>query len=391
MIEIKNKFECCGCAACANVCPKDAISMVEDEYGFKYPKINKEKCVECGLCQKVCPIINKKIVENLPKSYACINQDEDIRQQSSSGGIFSLIANWILKQNGVVFGAAFDKEFNLNHIWIERTEELYRLRTSKYFQSNINASYKEARKFLDNGRLVLFTGTPCQIEGLKSYLNKEYCNLYTQDIICHGVPSPKVWRKYKEFRKKKDGQVPNAINFRNKDKGWHTFSLKFSYEQNIYAKTQNRDIFMQAFLNNLCLRDSCYKCSFKKYNRVSDITLADFWGIENINEELNDDKGTSLVIVNSNKGEEIFNSIKSHCILEKVSLDEAIKYNSSFIASVPYNESRDDFFKELDDLDFDTLVKKYVPQVKVYRSVLGKIKRVIKKLIRVFMKNRINE
>ena len=383
MINIKDKSKCSGCTACMNKCPKDAIYMQEDENGFKYPIVDKEKCIECGLCERICPVLNNKNVLNKPKAFACTNSDEEIRKNSSSGGVFTLIANYIIKRNGVVFGAAYDEEFDLKHIYVEKEKDLYKLRTSKYLQSYIGDMYKKAKSFLDEKRLVLFTGTPCQIEGLKAFLGKEYENLYTQDIICHGVPSPKVWRKYKEFRKIKDNDKPLNINFRNKDNGWHKFNLKFDYAEKSYYKNQTEDIYMKAFLSDLCLRDSCYACSFKKYNRLSDITLADFWGIETLKPELDDNKGLSLVIVNSDKGNNLLNSVKDNCaIFEEVDINAAIERNKSFIKSVHKNKYRQAFFDELDQQEFDYLVKKYVKKAPFIKRVLGKVKRIVKKIIK---------
>ena len=277
MLEIENKEKCSGCHACYSVCPTKAIEMVKDEKGFKYPVIDQPKCVNCHLCEKTCPIINKKIVDNEPKAYSCYNKNNEVRSKSSSGGIFTLIASKILEKNGVVFGASFNNKFMVEHIYVEKEEELYKIRGSKYLQSIIGDSYKQAKKFLEEGRYVLFTGTPCQIEGLLSYLNKDYENLITQDIICHGVPSPKVWNKYLEYREKEDGEIPLEINFRSKENGWKNYNLKFRYNGHEYKNNQNTDKYMQAFLKNVSLRESCYNCSFKKINRLSDITLADFW------------------------------------------------------------------------------------------------------------------
>lgn len=380
MIKITDKSKCCGCSACYNICPKNAIEMVEDENGFKYPVVDKEKCINCGLCEKVCPIINQKKVNNEPVAYACINKDERIRQESSSGGIFSLLAEFVLDKGGKVFGAAFDNEFNLEHIYIEKKEELYKLRTSKYLQSNIGNTFRKVKEFLDSEKLVLFTGTPCQIEGLKAFLKKDYDNLITQDFICHGVPSPKVWRKYREYRKNTDRRSPKNINFRDKDKGWHTFSLRFDYDNKAYSKTQNQDVFMKAFLSNLCLRDSCYNCKFKKYNRISDITLADFWGIEHINKKLDDNKGVSLVIVNSQKGQKIFDIIKERCIFESVNIDDAIKYNPSFTSSVNMNKKRKEFFERIDYENFQKLVNELNPKPNIIKRVYYKLKNIIKKI-----------
>lgn len=382
MIDIKNKEQCCGCHACYNICPKNAIIMQEDEKGFRYPIIDRDKCIQCGLCEKVCPIIKNAQIQNEPIAYAAYNKDEEIRKVSSSGGIFTLLAEVILEEKGVVFGASFNKKHEVYHTYIENKNELDKLRGSKYLQSSINDTYKKAQEFLKNGRYVLFTGTPCQIEGLKSFLRKDYDKLYTQDIICHGVPSPKVWNKYIQFREKKDREEPTKISFRNKDGGWKLFNMKFEYSNFEYRKNENEDIYMQAFLRNTTLRDSCYNCSFKKKNRISDITLADFWGIENILPEMDDNKGTSLVIVNSEKGQELLNKIIEKMIYKRVDLDSALKYNPSMTNSVNKEKNREKFFENLDKIEFDKLVKKYTYKPNIIRRIIGKIKMTIKKVIK---------
>ena len=374
MINIKEKIDCCGCHACFNACPVNAIKMIEEEKGFKYPVVDKEKCINCGLCDKVCPIINNKKIENTPVAYACYNKDEEIRKNSSSGGIFTLIASNIIKNNGVVFGVAFDNEFNVKHIMVEKVEDLEKLRGSKYVQSDIGDTYKKAKECLEEGREVLFTGTPCQIEGLKTYLRKDYENLYTQDIICHGVPSPKVWNKYKEYRENKDKDIPINISFRNKDNGWQYFNLKFLYNKKEYKRNKIEDLFMKSFLQNMSLRDSCYACSFKKYNRLSDITLADFWGIDNILSELNDNKGISLVIVNSEKGQAMIKNIKDNIFVKEVNIEEALKFNPSMIKSASKNQHREDFFKDLECEKFDKVVNKYATKTNIVVKILRKIK-----------------
>lgn len=382
MIKIENKENCCGCWACANICPKDAITMVEDEKGFKYPKIDKEKCINCGLCEKVCPIINNKSVKREVKAYACFNKNLETRMNSSSGGIFSLIANYILDLNGIVFGAQFDKEFNVVHSYIDNKKDLYKFQCSKYVQSEIGDTYRKAKELLDNDKYVLFTGTPCQIEGLYKFLRKDYDKLYTQDFICHGVPSPRVWRKYLKETNNKYSAQPKKISFRSKDNSWQDFELKIQYKNNVYRNTQGKDTYLRAFLNDICLRDSCYKCNFKKKNRVSDITLADFWGIDNIDKSMNDDKGTSLVVVNSDKGKELFEKLKDNMEYKEVNLDDAIKYNMNMITSVKMNKNREKFFNELDETDLDSLVKKYIKKRSIVRRVLGKAKRIVKKILR---------
>ena len=384
MIDIKEKSNCCGCQACFNKCPKNAIEMIQDEKGFKYPKINKEKCINCGLCDKVCPIINNKKIENKPKSYASINKDEKIRMQSTSGGIFTLLATAIIKKGGVVFGASFNNEFGVYHTYSEKIEDLKKFRGSKYLQSDIGKSYKKVKEFLDNGRYVLFTGTPCQIEGLINFLGKEYEKLYLQDIICHGVPSPKVWKKYKEYREKKANSKLKNMSFRSKEaEGWNKYHINMNFENGKnYDLLSYEDSYMQAFLKHLSLRESCTDCKFKKKNRLSDITLADFWGIKNIKPEMNDEKGTSLVIVNSEKGQALMEEIKDNMICEEVDFELAIKGNPSFIKNSEKNLKSDQFFSEIEKNDFEQVVNKYIPKVSLIQKTKRKIKKIIKKLIK---------
>ena len=289
------------------------------------------------------------------------------------------MADKIINDGGVVFGAAFDKNFYLRHTYVNNEEDVYIFRTSKYIQSDIGDSYCKAKEILNKGKKVLFTGTPCQIEGLLCYLGKEYDNLYTQDIICHGVPSPLVWRKYLDYRRKKDKKVPNDVKFRNKDNGWKKYNLKFTYDDKIYKKNQSEDLYMRSFLNNLSLRDSCYECNFKKYDRLSDITLGDFWGIENIDSNFDDNKGTSLVIIHSNKGEELINSIKENILIKSIDLNEAIKYNASYIKSTKKDEKRRDFFRELDNVRFDKLIDKYCVKTNLLKKFLRRLKTILKK------------
>lgn len=379
MIIVTDKKNCVGCHACYNRCPVKAIEMIEDEKGFLYPKVNKEKCINCNLCQKVCPILNQRQIENEPKAYAVKNKNDMIRKQSSSGGVFSLLAENVLQDGGVVFGVTFDEKWRAKHIYAESKEELQKFRGSKYLQSTIGDTYAKAKTFLENGRKVMFTGTPCQIEGLKAFLGKEYENLITQDIICHGVPSPKVHDKYVEFiRKRVNGEKIEEINHRAKRDSWKDYKIYIKFNNNEYIQSHNTDLYMQAFLKNTSLRDSCYDCKFKKKNRISDITLADFWGIENVLPELNDDKGVSLVIVNSENGKKIFEQIKDKIDYRNVDFEQAIQNNPSMINSSKEDPNREDFFKHIDDTPFDRLVSKYTYKVSIVRRVLNKAKKIFR-------------
>ena len=380
MIVIKDKKECCGCEACLNICPLNAISMQKDNKGFKYPVVNKDKCIDCKLCEKVCPIQNSNDTKVNPMAYACFNKDLEERKNSSSGGIFVLLALKILKRGGVVIGASFKEDYTVSHICIDKIDDLIKIQTSKYVQSNINDSYTQAKEYLDNNQEVLFTGTACQIAGLKNFLKKDYNNLYTQDIICHGVPSEKIWNKYIEYRKKKDKQEKiEKIEFRNKDNGWINYGIKFKYssKQNYY-KNHYFDSYMKLFLSDLILRDSCFSCKFKEKNRLSDLTLADFWGLDKIVPEMNDNMGTSLVILNTKKGEKLFAEISEQIKSKEVNFKEAIKYNTSYCYSAKEADSIEKFWKDADLLEIDQLEKKYIQKRNVFHKIFYKIKSIIK-------------
>ena len=374
---------CVGCHACANICPKSCIYMESNEGGFLYPKVDYDLCMECNRCIEVCPINNKAEIDNKPIAFSCINNDEKIRIDSSSGGIFTLIAEKVLSEGGVVFGAVFDDDFQVEHQYVEKKEELWKLRGSKYVQSKIGDSYKQAKKFLDNKKKVLFTGTPCQNAGLKSYLGGFYDDLLTIDLICHGVPSPLVWKKYIEFREKEAGSPVKRIAFRKKNEGWKRFSVSFLFKDNTeYLGNLHNDLYIRAFLKNVCLRPSCYNCMFKGLNRHSDITLADFWGIQNVLPEMDNDKGTSLVFVNSRTGKDLFNGIKDRMLYQEVDINEAVKYNSSAIKSAMPNSNRDNFFKDLKYTSFDKLVKRYCTDqfiIRVKKIIILAFKKIVTK------------
>jgi len=355
MKEIISKELCTGCSACASICPNSAIEIIENEEGFKYPVINREKCINCGLCKSRCPVINSTCKEKKVNSYACYNKNTKIREKSSSGGMFYLLANYILENDGLVFGAKFNKKFLVEHDYIDNKKELKKFMGSKYLQSDINNNYQKVKKFLEEGRLVLFSGTPCQIEGLYSYLGKDYESLYTQDIICHGCPSPKVWKKYLDSFYKK----VKKVNMRNKKNGWSNYSMDIEFENEKFNVSHNKDKYMYFFLSNYSLRQSCYNCNFKKIYRKSDFTLGDLWGIKNMKPHLNDDKGVSLLLINSKKGKKIFEYIKKDLVYEEVDLEKAIYYNSAMIKSVNKPKLRESFFKDLDNKKFNIIYIKY--------------------------------
>lgn len=384
----KNKKDCTGCHACYSICPQSCIFMETDNEGFWYPKVDYDKCVNCGSCIKVCPIINEGPAANKPIAYACINNDEAIRLESSSGGIFTLVAEHVIGNGGVVFGVGFDEDFKVVHSYVKNKEWLGEFRGSKYVQSKIGDTYKQAKDFLKQGKEVLFTGTPCQISGLKSYLGRDYDNLFCMDNICHGVPSPKVWEKYVSYREHVASSKTRRIAFRRKDEGWKRYSVSFIFQNNTeYRKTLRDDLFMKAFLKNVCLRPSCYNCQFKTLHRESDITLADFWGIQRILPDMDDDKGTSLIFVNSTKGQAMFEKINDKILFKEVDINQAVLYNSAAIKSVEYNPKRESFFEELEKLPFDKLVNKYCTDemsVRIKRKIKFILRKILEKSILTF-------
>ena len=379
MIEIGKKEDCNGCHACTNICPKNCISMIVDNEGFWYPKVNEELCVECNLCNKVCPIINTPKRNNNTLAYACKSKDEVVRSESSSGGIFTLLCEYVINNNGVVFGAAYNEEFNVSHCYVETIEECAKFRGSKYVQSIIGDTYRTAKEFLNKGRVVLFSGTPCQISGLRSYLMKDYENLYLIDIACHGVPSPNVYRKYINKISKLNSTKIINIQFREKSNGWKDYNFKVTFEDGEFKNKRVENKYMKGFLSDLFLRPSCYECKFKKPITSADITLADYWGVENIHKEFDDDKGISLVLVNTNKGAKLLNNISNNMKIIETNYDYAIKCNPSIVKPVDKNIKRDKFFSKIDKNDIEKNIDKYTKVGFTYRAI-RRIKGCIKKI-----------
>lgn len=378
MINIVKKTECNGCHSCTNICPKKCISMVTDNEGFWYPKIDTKKCIDCNLCEKVCPIINIPEKEEYEvRGYACKNKYEEIRKDSSSGGIFTLLIENIIEQQGVVFGASFDENLNVRHMYAETLHECAKFRGSKYVQSKIGDTYTIAKKFLNEGRMVLFSGTQCQIKGLNLFLRGKYKNLITCEIVCHGVPSPMIFEFYKKNLVKRYNSNIKEIRFRDKSLGWKKFSFMSKFEDGeIYSNPLNEDIYMKGFLKNLYLRPSCYECTSKNYTSNSDLTLADYWGVENIHSQFKDDKGTSLVIVNTKKGEKILSKINGNMDVIETDLQYATKHNPCIIKPVQYNKRRKNFFNEVNEENLEQIIKKYT-KISFIKKIKGKVRNVL--------------
>lgn len=377
---LRQKELCCGCGACLQKCPKGCITMQEDKEGFFYPVVCEELCIHCGLCVSVCPFHNQEEVREPIKAFSAIANDEIIRKESSSGGVFSLIAKQVIDAGGVVFGASFDKDWNVHHECIESESDLWKLRGSKYVQSNIGDSYILAHNQLRDGRTVLFSGTPCQIAGLRHFLGKDYPGLLTVDLVCHGVPSPGVWRWYLNKVKRDSLSQVSAISFRNKDYGWRRYSVAIDIIQSGTVVRQHcyhrDDPYMKAFLSDLSLRPSCSSCQVKSGKSHSDITLADFWCIERVVKGGDDDKGVSLVMANTLKGESYL-ALNHGISFHAVDFRQAIQYNRAWSVSFPKNPSRDSFFASYSKhiIDFDRFVeRKLQPKLCWKKQVKNRLK-----------------
>lgn len=371
MREICEHKNCTGCGSCVLVCPKQCIHMEESREGFLYPVIDEAECIDCGLCKKSCKAEEKAEDSFEKQAYAMMNLNEEVRLNSSSGGVFTLLSEYIIGGGGVVYGAAFNEAYEVEHIRIASLEEIEKLRTSKYVQSRIGTCYQLAKKDLEDNRMVLFTGTPCQIAGLKGYLKKEYDNLYCQDIMCHGVPSPKLWKKY--IKELPLGAI-RSVSFRDKTVSWSQFSMKITGDKGSICEKFFDNTYMKAFLADIALRESCTNCNFKELNYYSDLTLADFWGLDQVYPELDDSTGVSLVLVNSDKGQHLLKQISKNVKAEKVELEKALKGNQPAITVTPPHKNREKFFADMDTKSVDQLVK-----VHVQGSL---VKRVLRKLFR---------
>lgn len=354
---------CTGCSACANVCPKQAITMLPDSDGFLFPKIDSGICVGCGICEKTCPILNpiELNTENIITAYAVQNKDEKIRLDSTSGGAFSAIAQYVLDRNGVVFGAMFDENFDVVHDFVEKTEDLWKLRRSKYVQSRIGYAFKNAKSFLDTGRWVCFSGTPCQIGGLRNVLRKDYEHLILVDIICHSVPSPKMWTCYKESQEKKYNAKIQDVRFREKTYGFSNPTLTICFESGKTYSQGSIDPYLGAFTGGMS-RKSCAQCAFKKKNRLSDFTIYDCWSIGKFNSAMDDNKGTNGVLINSGKACDVFSCIKEKFKVQNLNLEETLNGDGEKATKkIKLNPKRDAFFEDLGKVNFYELKRKYYP------------------------------
>ena len=393
-INIENDKDCCGCRACENICPQDAITMEKNQEGFYYPKVNYEKCVDCGLCSKVCPMANKidknkeKYLDQ-PKCYAVTTKNEDVLNKSTSGGMFYEIAKYILDNNGVVYGSTMDKDLKVKHIAIGKIEDMPKIMGSKYVNSDLGDCFKSIRKQLNNKQLVLFSGVPCQCAALQNYLLKDYDNLITVEVVCHGTPNQDVFDKYIKYLENKEKAKVVDYKFRSKEASrWGTFRGNITYLRNSkeYKKSVNADFdkYYTSFLNADNYRESCYVCPFANKERYSDFTLGDFWGIENIDTDLKHHNGVSSVIINTNKGVSVFERIKCNILNKEVTFNDVSAKNTQLKEPSVRNIIRNIWYENFNNHNFIKKIKIKLTVKKIVKLLIpSSLKQIIKNLRKV--------
>ena len=374
----KNENQCYGCGLCAQICPKHCIKMVQDNRGFLVPEVDESKCIDCGACLKKCPYNQFEEFNSIKKCYAAITKDNEIIKQSTSGGIFFEISKKCLEKNGVVYGVGWNS-LHINYLRITSVKELEKIMTSKYIQSEIKNTYIEVKQDLDSNKQVIFSGTACQISGLYSYLSKKYDNLLTIEVACHGVPSIGLFEKYIKWLENNANKKVVKYKFRNKNKhktGEH-YQLKIVYDDGTTEyRYSNEDPYYASFLAGKTLRKTCYSCMFKGSKRISDITLCDFWGIEKFDKKFPAYNGSSAVIINTNKGLDLFNSIKNNLLIKETTFQYICKKNTSLISSVSLDKSINY------DIDDKQLIEKLVPK----KCLKNRLKNIIPDKLKYFIK-----
>lgn len=393
MIKISSKEQCCGCNACGDICPKQAISFETDIEGFWYPKVDETKCIDCGLCEKACPVINierlkRNDYEKPAHTIAAVNKNMRVRWNSTSGGAYTALAEGMLEQGGYISGAVYDKDFSVKSIVTNNPDDLERLRSSKYLQSNTSNLHKSIKQLLQKGENVLACGTPCQMAALRSFLGKDYDNLVIVDIICRGVNSPKVYRAYLDSLEKRYNSKVVYVKAKNKELGWRNLTRKVTFEngQSYYGVFMDDD-FRRGYHTNVYCRPSCYACQFKGFPRIADITIADYWGIEKVDKNLDMNIGTSMMLLNSNKGIAYFEKIKDKLEYKETAFESILGGNIALKKPIePAKIDRKAFFEDLDAHDFDYVTQKYFPLNKSrekvsLRSLVKRTKRGVKKIM----------
>lgn len=363
MITIKDKQECCGCSACVSACPKGCIIMREDDEGFLYPFVDVNGCIECGLCEKVCPVIHvQSDKRKKQRAYLVQHKDACILRESTSGGAFTAIAKWVLDKKGIVFGAGFGVDLEVIHQWIDSYEDLEKFRNSKYVQSRIGDAYCQVKQFLMAGQYVLFSGTPCQLEGLFSYLRKPYERLITVDVVCRACPSPLVLRKYLKMQRDNLHINLNNVQFRDKYHGYK-YSVMSLYSSNTknYHQGIDTDYYLRSFFSGVNIRPSCTQCAFKKRYRNTDFTIWDCFDVDKFSKKLDNDKGVTRILTHSDLADVILKESASQLEIVEIDPDKAVEGVKEMFHSVSVNPRREAFFKDLNQWDVEVCFHKYFP------------------------------
>lgn len=394
MIKINNKVDCCGCNACGDICPKNAISYKTDIEGFWYPEVDVDKCINCGLCEKVCPVINiDKLKKNdLPQSicYAAEHKNIEVIFDSTSGGLFSALADIMYKNGGYVGGAIYTDGFDVKQYISNEKADLAKLRSSKYLQSNLEGFFKQVQTLLKAGEFVLVCGSPCQMAAMRAFLHEDYENLIISDFICRGTNSPKVWHKYLDSFEERYGSKVVYCKAKSKEYGWRNLTQKVVLENGkAYYETRNQNNYTKGYLRlGVFCRPSCYECKFKGYPRIADITLADFWGIENVDTSMEKNLGTSLVMINSKKGQDFFEKVKKRINYVTVPFESIEAGNQALNKPLESAKvDRNKFFEDLGEMSFEELAIKYEftpkPLPITWRSRIGNKKRFLHRVLSV--------
>lgn len=389
-LKTANKASCYGCRACEKICSHSAIAFSPDSEGFLYPSLDSSRCVECGLCLKVCPYDNNFTEDKKPiKVYAAQYKNENALNNSSSGGIFSAVADLVLKEGGAVCGCIFNEDFKAVHIVTKNPEAVEKMRGSKYVQSDTADIFTEIKRLLEDGTKVLFTGTPCQVDGLKRFLLKDYDNLITIDLICHGVPSQRFFEEFLKDEERKNGKITD-IRFRDKTRnGWRSQGsisfLKNGRKSTRVISPYNSSYYQLYYLADSISRMSCYSCKYSSTNRVGDITIGDYWNIESIKPEIPSEKGISAMLVNSLRGEKLIAELGDSVALYETSLESAVSGNGNLSRPSAMPKCRTDIYKRLESQGYKAVVKQYcrysyiIPFLKKHAP--KKIKTALKKIL----------
>ena len=393
MIDIKEKRNCCGCNACYDVCPKDAITLSTDIEGFWYPRVDIDKCINCGLCERTCPQLHietlKKNDFEYPVCFAAIHKNIEVRFGSTTGGLFSALAEQMYREGGYVGGAIYNKDFSVSHFISNNPSDLTLLRQSKYSQSQTCGIYKEVKRLLVAGEKVLICGTPCQMAALRRFLNKDYENLIIVDFICKSITSPKFYAKYLDYWERKVGSQLISFKFKDKELGWRSLVKRFDFKngKTMYSRAQDNDLYSMAYHGNIVSRPSCYSCQFKGFPRMSDITIADFWGVEKYTylKDIDDNAGTSAVMCNSSKGLAFYKKLKNITSLE-TTIEKILPGNPALLyeQKMPVM-NRDAFFRDLDRKAIEEVVPHYFSFHEKERRFKTQFKKKVKSIIKPFI------